>query len=71
MSYAISRIDKRFAVKNSGISFLALIFNFSHSRTKILQAKNRFKVVKHDKSHSVFLARSIETHGLVVKASSS
>ena len=30
MSNAIACIDKRFAVKNSGISFLALIFKSSH-----------------------------------------
>ena len=30
--------------------------------------KNCFKVAKNDKSYTVFFGRSIQTHGLVVKA---
>ena len=39
MSNAIRGIDQRFSFKNSGISCLALIFNLSYPRTKILHAK--------------------------------
>ena len=39
---------QRFAVKNSGISCLAFIFNISNQRMTKLQAKNLFKVVEYD-----------------------
>ena len=39
MSNSTTPHDKRFAVKNSGTSCLALIFNLSHPRMMILQAK--------------------------------
>ena len=42
--------DKRFAVKNSDILGLALIFNLSNLRMTILHAKNRFKVARYDES---------------------
>ena len=61
---------QRFAVKNSGMCCLALIFNLSYLRMTILHAKNRLKVAKHDESFTVFLMRSTQTCGLV-KASSS
>ena len=47
----ITCIDKRFAIKNSGISCLASIFNLSKSRLipgiTILHAKNWFKVARY------------------------
>ena len=54
--------QKRFAVMNSGISCLALIFNLSNPR--MTMQKKRFKVAKYD-------IRTIWTHGLVIKASGS
>ena len=39
MSNQITCIDKSFAVKNSGISWMPLIFNLSNPRTTILHAK--------------------------------
>ena len=41
MSYAVLR---KMAVKNSGISCLALIFDLRNQRMTILHAKNMFKV---------------------------
>ena len=67
---AITCIDKRFAVKNSGISCLALIFYLSNPRMTILHAENRFKVAKHPWLYTVFFCKLIWTHGLVVKVSS-
>ena len=55
MSNAIACINKRFAVKNSGhesgVSYLALIFNLSNPR---LREKNQFKVAKYDFSYTSF-----------------
>ena len=45
---------QRFAVKNSGMCCLALIFNLSYLRMTILHAKNRLKVAKHDESYTFF-----------------
>ena len=45
---------KRFAVKNSGISCLVLIFNSNNQIKTILLAKNRFKVAKYDKSYTLY-----------------
>ena len=69
MSNTIICIDKRFAVKNSGISCLALISNLSN--LTILQARNQFLVAKYDGSYTVIFDRLIQTHGLVVKLSHS
>ena len=44
MSNAITCIDKRFVVKDSGRSCVALIFNLSNQKTTILHAKYRFQV---------------------------
>ena len=68
MSSAITCINKRFAVKDSGISCLALIFN---PRTTILHENNWLKVARYDESCSIFFWRLIRTHGLVVMASTS
>ena len=72
MSYVIACIDEKFAVKSFGISCLALIFNSSNPTLTmtILQAKNQFKVAICYESYTVFFCRSIQTHGLVDKASS-
>ena len=48
MSNEMTCIDKRFAVKNSGISCLALILNLSNLSTTILHAKIWFKVAVYD-----------------------
>ena len=69
MSNTIICIGKRFAVKNSGISCLALISNLSN--LTILQARNQFLVAKYDGSYTVIFDRLIQTHGLVVKLSHS
>ena len=50
MSNAIRCIDKGFAVTNSGISCLALIFNLSNSRMTNLPAKNCLRL-RDMKSH--------------------
>ena len=71
ISNAMIYIDKRFVVKNSGISCLALIFNLSNPRTTVLHVKIRFKVAICDESYTVFFARSIPTHCWVVQADSS
>ena len=42
-------------VKNSGISCLALIFNLSNPKMKVLNFQNCFKVARYDKSCTVFL----------------
>ena len=49
----ITCIDKRFAVKNSGISCPAL----SNPSTSILHEKNQLKVANCDESYTVFLDR--------------
>ena len=54
MSNIIKCIDRRFAVKNLGISCLALTF----------------MVARYHETHTIFLNRSIWTYGFVVKASS-
>ena len=46
MSNSIIWINKRFVVKNSDVSCLALIFNLSNPRMTSLHAKNRFKVAR-------------------------
>ena len=74
MSNVIICIDKRFAVKNSDVSCLALIFNLSIPIMTILQTKNWFKVARHDESYTFFFSRSVQTLGtydLVVKVSRS
>ena len=48
-------LDKRFAVKNSGISCLAL----SNPRTSIQHEKSRLKVANCDESYTVFLDKKI------------
>ena len=57
MSTAITSVDKRFADKNPGILYLALICNLSNQRTTILHAKNWFKVARNDGSNTVFFGR--------------
>ena len=49
-------INKRFAVKNSGICCLALIFNLRIQRMTlaILHAKNQFNIARCDKSNTAF-----------------
>ena len=70
MSNAIICIEKRFAVKNSRISGLASIFDFSNPEMKSSMQKTRFKVARYDDSRtSFFLDKSIRTYGLKVKAS--
>ena len=69
MSNAIRCIDKRFKVKNSGISCLALIFNLSSPRMTILHPKKWFQVAKFDESLPFFFHRLIQPYGSVVKAS--
>ena len=64
-------IDKRFAVKNSGISCLSLIFNLNNPRMKILHAKNWFKVARYDEPHTIFFGRLIRTESSVVKGNHS
>ena len=46
MSNATACIEERFEVKNSGLSFLALIYKLCDPRTTILQAKHGFKVAR-------------------------
>ena len=58
MSNARRCINKRFAVKNSGIYLLALIFNlsdprFCRPRMTMLHAKYWFKVAKYDESYTI------------------
>ena len=54
MNNAMAFIDKRFAVKNSGIlAILALILILSNPRTIILHAKNELKVARRDVSHLI------------------
>ena len=69
MPNAIRCIDKRFEVKNSGISCLALIFNLSSPRMTILHPKKWFQVAKFDESLPFFFHRLIQPYGSVVKAS--
>ena len=69
MSNAIIGVNQRFAVKNSGISCLALIFNLRNQGMTILHAKNQFKVAKYDESYTVLFNRSIQTHNFVAKVS--
>ena len=69
MSNAMACINKRFAVKNSGRSYLALIRNLSDPRTTILHAKNWFNVARCEEKYTVFFNRLIQTYGLVFKAS--
>ena len=71
MLNVIRRIYKSFAFINFGISCLALIFNLSYPRTTILQAENRFQVVRYNKSYTDFFERSIQIYGSVVKVSGS
>ena len=60
MSNAITFINKRFAVK-----CLAFIFNLSNLRTTILHMQ-KIKVARCEESCTVFIDRSISTHGIVV-----
>ena len=69
MPNTIRCIDKRFEVKNSGISCLALIFNLSNPRMTILHPKKWFQVAKYDESLPFFFHRPIQPYGSVVKAS--
>ena len=66
MSNAITGINKSFAVNNSALSCLALIFNASNPRTTILQAKNWFKVAICAMSDTFFFAGLIQMHGLLL-----
>ena len=59
-------MDKRFAVKNSGMSCLTLVFNLSNLIMTILNAKHWSKVAKYEESYTVFGDRLIPTHGFVV-----
>ena len=74
MSNAIRCIDQRFAFKNSGISCLALIFNFNNPRTTVLKAKKSVAATcrrRNATSHIPF-NRAIDTNQwLVVKVGSS
>ena len=54
MSNAILCIDKRFVVKNSDISCLALMFNLNNPNMKIQHIQNWFDVAKYDNSYTVF-----------------
>ena len=58
MSNAIRCIDQRFAVKNSSISCLVLIYNLSNPRTTILHAKIWFQPSRlwDTTSHIMFLS---------------
>ena len=77
MSNVITSIYKKFLVKNSGMSCLAL--PSWHSARAIwewtscsdLHAKHWFKVAICDESCTFFSAKSLRTHGLVVKVSRS
>ena len=69
MSNAITCINKRFAVNNSCIYCMILVFNLSNPRIKILHAKTWFKVAKYDESYTVCFCTWIRTQGLMVKAS--
>ena len=67
-------IDKRFAIKNLGISCLALTFNLNIPKMKTLHAKidlkERFKVARYHKTYTIFINRSTWTYSSVVKGSS-
>ena len=73
MSNAIIFSNERFAVQNSALSFLALMFSLSVQkwRSWFLHAKNQFNVVRHDKSQTGFSVDWLgyRTYGFVVKAS--
>ena len=58
-------LDKRYAIRNSGISCLAVIFNLN--RMTIQHTENWFKVAQYDESYIFFPNRLIQTHGIVVK----
>ena len=60
-----------FKDKNSGISFLALIFNSSNLTMTILQAKIRFKIEKSGELYTNSFNKSIQARVLVAKASRS
>ena len=62
-------IDKRFAIKNSGISCLALIFNLSNPRMTFLLANKLVLATSRlqDMTNQIlffFSGRSIQIHGL-------
>ena len=69
MSNAVKCINKRSAVKSSGSSCLALIFNLSNPRTTILHGEKLFRV--DDESYTVFFRISIRIYGSVVNVSRS
>ena len=64
ISKAIICIHTRFAVKNSCISCLALMFNSSSQRMKILHKKNGFNIAMCNKSSTVF---SIDQYELMAQ----
>ena len=47
MLNALTCINQRFVLKNSGISCLAMIFNLSNLRMTILDAKKMLQVAKY------------------------
>ena len=59
-------VDKRFAVMNSGISCLSLIFKLSNPRMKILHTKTRFKAARNDEPFTFYF--SVRIYDLMVKA---
>ena len=61
MSNAIICINKRFAVKNSGISC-------ELSKKTNQHAQNCFKVARYDDSYNCIFGKLIRTYGLVVNA---
>ena len=68
MSNAIRCIDQRFALKNSRISCLALIFNLNNRRTTILYTK--ISVAGGEiRRYTAFFEEWIRTYGLAVKVS--
>ena len=50
----IKGLPHNFAVRNSGISCLASIFDWSNSKMKVFQAKNWFKFARYDKSYLLY-----------------
>ena len=65
-----SKINQRFAFKNSCFLRLALIFNLNYPRATVLYTKNWLQVAKFDKGCTVFFGRLIQTYCIVVKVSS-
>ena len=56
MSKVLTCLNIMFAVKMPGISCLALIFNLSNLRIKILHSEIWLKVVKYMTSHTLFFS---------------